>query len=193
MTMSAPTVARRGVSWQEYIDLLDQPGYRTAELIDGELVVVTPTALHQQVVLRLSFFLMAWTRAATDRGEVSFELSVRVGERRGYLPDLMWYAPEQCARPGQRPAFDGPPALVVEVLSPSTRRLDAIRKRADYARIGVRELWLIDCEVPEALIARPAEPGADAFLDEVYLDGDGELASSLLPEFAVRVGDLIER
>lgn len=193
MTMTAPVIARRDVSWADYVDLLDLPEYKRAELVDGELVVVTPTALHQQVVSRLVTLLTTWTWAKAGRGEVTLELSVRVAERSGYLPDVMWYAHEQCAEPGERPAFDGPPALVVEVLSPSTRRLDAVRKRADYARVGVRELWLIDCEEPEALIARQAEPDDTVFVDAAYVDRDETLASPLLPNFEVRLGDLVER
>ena len=90
------------------------------------------------------------------------------------------------------------PCLVVEVLSPSTRRLDTVRKRNDYARIGVRELWLIDPPVPEALITRisPGPAGqamTDTLVDAADVDSDGMLRSPLLPGFAVRLGDLIQR
>ena len=93
---------------------------------------------------------------------------------------------------GERPTFEGPPSLVVEVLSPSTRTLDMVRKRNDYGRIGVRELWLIDPEIPQALVARAPEDGA-LLVDVADLDRDGELRSPLLPGFAIRQGDLVER
>lgn len=32
----------------------------------------------------------------------------------------------------------------MEVLSPSTRQLDLVTRRADYARAGVHEYWLVD-------------------------------------------------
>lgn len=193
MAMTAITV-RRGLTWQDFLDLPDLPEYRHAELVNGELVVSSPSALHQQVLSRLNRALGNWTDAAPGRGEVTYELPVRIADDRGYKPDLMWYRQEQCAPPGQPPAFDGPPTLVVEVLSPSTRRLDAVRKRADYARIGVRELWLIDCEVPEALLARQQDAAAGSpFADAADLDGDGTLSSPLLPGFAIRLGDLVER
>jgi len=38
----------------------------------------------------------------------------------------------------------GTPALVVEILSPSTRKRDEQIKRRLYARFGVREYWVVD-------------------------------------------------
>lgn len=40
----------------------------------------------------------------------------------------------------------GRPDLVVEVISPSSRSKDSVRKLHDYAAIGVPELWLLDPE-----------------------------------------------
>jgi Uma2 family endonuclease len=38
----------------------------------------------------------------------------------------------------------GVPDLLIEILSPSTRRYDRRQKRNRYERAGVRELWLVD-------------------------------------------------
>ena len=40
--------------------------------------------------------------------------------------------------------IEGAPDLVIEILSPSTRRKDLHIKAGKYARAGVRELWLVD-------------------------------------------------
>ena len=39
---------------------------------------------------------------------------------------------------------EGAPDLVVEILSPSTRKLDLGPKKDVYARRGVKELWVVD-------------------------------------------------
>ena len=39
---------------------------------------------------------------------------------------------------------EGAPDLVIEVLSPGTRRFDRQQKLAAYGRNGVREAWLVD-------------------------------------------------
>jgi Uma2 family endonuclease len=41
---------------------------------------------------------------------------------------------------------EGPPDLVVEILSPKTPALDLTNKKRVYARLGVKELWIIDPE-----------------------------------------------
>jgi len=49
----------------------------------------------------------------------------------------------------------GPPDLVVEVLSASTRAADLGEKRAEYAAIGVAEYWCVDPDAGEVLVAAP--------------------------------------
>jgi len=51
---------------------------------------------------------------------------------------------------------------VVEVLSFKTRQLNLINKKRTYARMGVKELWIIDPEPKELTVYRfdqdPSEP-----------------------------------
>jgi Uma2 family endonuclease len=142
MAMSAPTqpppdVPRpvmTGLTWQQFLDLPEE--YKHADLVNGELFVNPPVLLHQQIVTRLLSALERWTAVAPDRGEVTFNPAVQISHDRGYMPDIAWWRQDKCAPPRQPPAFDGPPDVVVEVLSPSTRRLDTIRKRNDYPGSG---------------------------------------------------------
>ena len=190
--MSA-TVAPRwtGLTWQEFLDLPEDPALRHAQLVDGEVVLDPPTPQHQRVVLNLSATLHRW--AAEHGGEVTVEPAVQVAERRGYLPDVVWFAPEQCG-PADEPArFHGPPALAVEVLSPSTRVFDVERKRADYARVGVTELWLVDPDAGTALVLRRPEGLADDFVLAEEVGPDGVLTTPLLPGLEVQVSALVRR
>lgn len=181
MTGAAP-VLRDEVVWEEYLTLLDDPAYKNAELIDGQVVVVTPNWLHQRIAAALIRVIGNWVVAGSGRGEVTFNPPVRITGRRAYLPDVAWYSEERLAGA----ETGGPPDLAVEVLSPSTRAFDLVRKREDCARVGVRELWIVDPEGPAALVLRSGAAAVD-------LDADGELTSPLLPGLAIRVGALLER
>lgn len=187
MTGAAPALPT-GLSWEQFVELLDRDEYKHAELIDGQVVVVTPSWLHQRIVTTLLALIWQWIRAGEGRGEVTFNPRVQITHNRGYLPDLAWYREERVAADGTQP--DGPPDLAVEVLSPSTRAFDLVRKRADYARIGVGELWLIDPEGPAALVLR--REGAE-FVVVDDLDAAGALTSPQLPGLAVVLGGLLER
>lgn len=177
------------LTWERFTELLDQDGYEHAELVDGQVVVDVPDWLHQRIVTSLSAQMWRWVHAGEGRGEATMNPRVRITHNRGYLPDVAWYREDQFAgadRPG------GPPDVAIEVLSPSTRAFDLVRKRADYARVEVGELWLIDPEVPGALVLRSPEPGAE-FVVVDDLDVDGLLTSPRLPGLRIRVGDLLVR
>lgn len=189
-TQTPPEVPRpvmTGLTWQQFLNLPEE--YRHADLIDGELYVNPPALVHQRIVSRLVIALGNWTAAGEGRGEVTIEPAVQIRHDRGYMPDVAWWREDKCSPPDRLPAFEGPPDLVVEVLSPSTRRLDIVRKREDYPRIGIAELWLIDPDEPSAHIVRTHDDGQDT----VDVAADGELRSPLLDGFAVRLGDLTRR
>jgi Uma2 family endonuclease len=58
-------------------------------------------------------------------------------------PDLVFVAPGQLDILTDK-NIQGAPALVVEILSSSTRRRDEQLKRRLYERTGVREYWLVN-------------------------------------------------
>ena len=185
-----PLAGRTGLSWEEFLALPVET--RNCALIDGEIVMNSPNAGHELCVCNLLRAWSEWYHAAPDRGEASTQQPVRIAERRGYQPDLAWYPAEQCAPPGGPPAFSGLPAIVVEVLSPSTRGFDLVRKQHDYAVVGVRELWLVDPDEPGVIVARRPSPGG-AFTEIIELDIAGPVESPLLPGFALPVAEVFAR
>ena len=60
-------------------------------------------------------------------------------------PDLLVLLPDSRARLVRR-GVEGPPDLLIEVLRPSNRAHDQVRKLELYARGGVREYWIVDPE-----------------------------------------------
>ena len=60
-------------------------------------------------------------------------------------PDLLFVAQERREIISER-GCEGPPDLVVEILSPATEQRDRELKRKVYAKYGVPEYWLVDPE-----------------------------------------------
>jgi len=194
-----------GLTWEDFLNLPDDDRYRHAELVDGELVhkhaelmdegltqANPPTWLHQQVVGAVYALIWNWIRAGSGRGSVTMEPPVQIRHNRGYLPDVAWFREDRARPAGSNPYLSGAPDLAVEVLSPSTRTFDMLRKRSDYARVGVGELWLIDPDGPRAMILRQLDEPSDQaeFVQVEDLDGDGALTSPLLPGLTIPVRDL---
>ena len=89
---------------------------------------------------------------------------------------------------GKRPFVRGAPDLAVEVSSPSTRRLELVRKRELYERFGVLEYWYVDLDVDRVEMYRLRE---GRFGPPTLLGRGGALETTLIPGFAVAVDDLL--
>jgi Uma2 family endonuclease len=115
------------------------------ELIDGELHVShSPTTKHQRVCLRLAVLL---TNALADAGEVFISpYDVELDFETIVQPDLL-FIPKAQANIVTDKRVVGVPALVIEILSPGTRRKDVRVKHGVYARFGVPQYWLVDPEI----------------------------------------------
>ncbi len=131
-------------TWADFV-ALDEDDLR--ELIDGELVEIeAPKRIHEYIVLRLGSTLTAWTDKHGGQALAS-GYKIRISERRGVMPDLQLY------RAGSEPDLDqedglvrGRPDLVVEVVSPSSRRYDLVVKLGYYASLEIPEYWIVDPE-----------------------------------------------
>jgi Uma2 family endonuclease len=139
------------------------------ELIDGDLFVTpAPASRHQVVSSNLFFHLSAHVRSLR-LGWVGDNTGVHLDERTYVIPDLVFICRERQEIIGEA-NIEAAPDLVVEILSPSTRRNDLLIKRSLYARIGVREYWIIEPAIQGVTVLTlesgnyievpPPEPGA---------------------------------
>jgi Uma2 family endonuclease len=121
-------------------DLEDLPddGHRY-ELIDGVLIVSPgPELPHQDMVGNLHLLLRAGCPAHLK--VILAPFAVALSEDTEVQPDLL-VAPRTQFTLKELP---GPPLLAVEVLSPSTRRIDLLLKRDRLQSAGCRSYWLVD-------------------------------------------------
>lgn len=134
------------LTYDDYLALPDETGFRV-ELLDG-LVVKDPSAnvLHQRVSRRLQKILEDYFRQVDPGGEVfNAPLDLTLSSYTVVQPDLFYISGRQQAQVLQA-RVDGAPALVVEILSPSSARKDRLQKLRLYRRAGVEHYWLVDPE-----------------------------------------------
>ena len=127
------------------------------ELIDGEHVVTAaPNTRHQRVVTRLTGLL--WSFLQRHRlGEVFVApFDVVLSDTDVVEPDLLFVSPARAADTLTDANMRGAPDLIVEVGSPSTRKVDETTKRRLYERYGVGEYWVADPELDENKVYRRA-------------------------------------
>lgn len=164
---------------------------RRHELIDGEhYVTPSPSPRHQELVGRLYFELELHLRQHRGRGRVFMApLDVVFTRWDVVVPDVLFVAGDQSGILTEK-NIQGAPALVIEVLSPWTRRADEHAKRRLFDRGGVREYWLVDPDSSVVAVVRRAADGAFATGTRLTRDADGVLTTPLLPGFALRLADL---
>lgn len=139
----ATTTATKRWTYADLDELPEAENGDRYEIIDGELVV-TPSAipLHQLVDYRLT----RWFGDHVERGRLGqiffAPVDVRLGDQT-LIPDLLFIRRDRLHIVGAK-AIEGAPDLVVEILSPSTKRRDRGRKAEIYAQFGVREYWIVD-------------------------------------------------
>ena len=84
--------------------------------------------------------------------------------------------------------MQGAPDLVVEISSPSTRRLDQVRKRELYQRFGVPEFWFVDLEAERVEVYVLT---GDTYPAPAILYSDQIVESVGLPGLSVPVGEAL--
>ncbi len=134
------------LTYQNYLQLPDEPGYRY-EILDGVLVKdPSPNVIHQRVILRLARVLEDYFREFDPEGEVFIApLDVTFEDISVVQPDLFYVSGEQ-KQIVKDTRIDGAPALVVEVISPSSSRKDRMQKLRIYKRAKVQHFWLVNPE-----------------------------------------------
>ena len=122
------------------------------ELVRGELfVTLAPAPEHEEILARLSAILTPFV-LKHGLGLVYRPRAVVRREGSEVEPDLMVRAAEPRGTDWERAAL---PVLLVEVLSPTTRRRDLVQKRDFYMDVGIPEYWIVDGEARTVRVVRP--------------------------------------
>jgi Uma2 family endonuclease len=129
-----------------YDDLCRMPddGQRY-EIIAGELIVSpSPARAHQWFSINLIETLVGYVRQHRLGRVFHASVDVRLSPHDIVQPDLLFIRQDRLHIYKARGDVQGAPDLVVEIISPSSRKTDPGAKLDLYARSGIREYWLAD-------------------------------------------------
>ena len=177
----------------------DQDQY---ELIDGELVDVEPTGLHEQVI----GFLARKLNVEIDRWNLPYLIPhrclIRVSEHTAFRPDIVVLDQTQL---GQEPLWRSQPVitssaaikLIAEVVSTNWQN-DYARKVEDYALLGVPEYWITDYLGlgGREYIGMPKQPTVTVcrlvkeFYEKVLVRQEDLISSSIFPDLQLQANSI---
>lgn len=161
--VAVPGLRRRWTATEVRALMDDTRASPRYELIDGELLVTpSPSPVHQRAVHLLQRVLDDYCGTHL-LGEVFHSpADLSLDEESIVQPDLFVVPP---LTPPLRRDWSVVRSilLAVEVLSPSSVKLDRVTKRRFFQRVGVPEYWTIDLEERRVERWRPFDPEAAVF------------------------------
>ncbi|MEW6378176.1 MAG: Uma2 family endonuclease [bacterium] len=133
---------RPKLSYRDYV-LFPDNGKRH-EIIDGDhFMSPSPSTRHQRISRNLAIIIASFLREQ-ELGELFYApCDVILSDHDIVVPDLI-YVSNQNKGIITEDNIQGPPDLIVEILSPSTRSYDQVLKKDLYEAFGVKEYWIID-------------------------------------------------
>ena len=173
----------RKLDYDDYLRLPDDG--KRYEILDGELYVTpAPSPLHQRVSKRLQRKLEDYFEARALGEVFNAPIDMILGRHDVAQPDLLVVTnPDQISGRG----IEGAPLLIVEVLSPSTRRHDRGVKVQRYAALGVPHYWIVD---PEGQWIECYQLEGGSYRHVVTAEGNNHLTISEWHDLTISLADL---
>jgi len=155
--MTRPTAMASGLKRKlDYDDLAHTPNDKLIyELAEGELhVTPSPSPQHQWICKTLQRQLEAYFEGRGLGRVYNAPTDVVLTKHDVFVPDIV-VVTDRAAFTDR--AIEGPPLLVVEVLSPSTSQYDRTTKAHRYAALGVEHYWIVDMDMQAIEMYRRCE------------------------------------
>ncbi|EDX70716.1 conserved hypothetical protein [Coleofasciculus chthonoplastes PCC 7420] len=187
----------KNLTFEDYVTY-DDGTDNIYELVDGKLVMVPlPTADHGDTIdLLLDVFREQIRRyrqpwKAKDKAGVYTGKNPVTGKDRSRTPDVCVMTAVQWAelKADKRSAavLKTPPLLVVEVVSPGSKKIDYEQKLAEYKTIKIPEYWIVDLRQSQVCVLLLAETGYET----TVFTGNQRIISPTFPELAVTASQLL--
>ncbi len=134
--------ANRPITFEEFLRLFNEDD--EVELVKGRVVSRMAAKTPHEDLFGWLYFVLRGYVVARDLGFVlGSRTPVKIDGYNGRLPDIVFVRKER-QHIITEDAIVEAPDLVIEIRSPGERRSWVIGLIADYMRIGVKEIWVVD-------------------------------------------------
>lgn len=169
-------------------DIYALPDGQRAELIDGQIYMMAPPkTIHQRISGALHSAIYQYIKTKKGSCEVfaaPFAVFLNKDNKNYVEPDISVICDKDKI---DDKGCSGAPDLIIEIISPSSRKMDYITKSALYSDAGVREYWIVDPQKETTMIYHFEEDIAPT----IY-PFDTEITFSLFPDLTVTITELLK-
>lgn len=169
-------------------DIYALPEGQRAELIDGQIYdMAPPSPMHQELVMELSATLRDYIKKNGGPCKVypaPFAVFLNEDDRNYVEPDISVICdPSKVDNRG----YQGAPDFIIEIVSPSSQRMDYLTKLFKYRTAGVREYWIVN--PLQRTVQVYSFEGTE---DSTQYSFDDEITVTIYGDLKICVADLLE-
>jgi len=172
-----------------YEDYLNWPEDERVELIDGKIYNMSaPTEKHQRLLGDLHLRFGNYLHGKSCEAYISpFDVRIDLGLGKDSVvqPDLVVICDLELL---DEKGLNGPPTLIIEVLSPSNPNHDRVLKYNKYLSVGVKEYWIVDPRKEEIMVNLLK---SGYYETTIYKKGD-LIKVSVLENLTINTADLFD-
>ncbi|MGI6554619.1 MAG: type II toxin-antitoxin system prevent-host-death family antitoxin [Bacillota bacterium] len=131
------------ISYEDFLKLTEESENRY-EYIDGEVyLLASPSYDHQNIIMEISNAFYNWFKGKKCRPLTApFDVTLIKDDNKNVVqPDIIVICDTENIN--EKGRYTGTPAMVVEVLSESTRQKDMLKKLDLYFHSGIQEYWIV--------------------------------------------------
>lgn len=166
-------------------DIYALPDGQRAELIDGRIYNMAPPArIHQKLITELVSALHQHIRDNNGDCEVypaPFAVFLNADDKNYVEPDISVICDQSKLTDK---GCNGAPDWIIEIVSPSSKRMDYLIKLFKYRNVGVKEYWIVDSEKNRITVYNFVHDTI-----EEYALGD-DVPAGIYEDFSIKVLDV---
>lgn len=169
-------------------DIYALPEGQRAELIDGQIYdMAPPSPMHQELVMELSATLRDYIKKNGGPCKVypaPFAVFLNEDDRNYVEPDISVIC--DSSKVDNR-GYQGAPDFIIEIVSPSSQRMDYLTKLFKYRTAGVREYWIVN--PLQRTVQVYSFEGTE---DSIQYSFDDEITVTIYGDLKICVADLLK-